>query len=88
MLGRWAVSTLKEDLGPLAATWSPGVLDSGQRPADSGHLAGLESWGLARTGKCTLHTHTAHSTRTAPQQSGPEGDGRWVELHGRRQGGG
>jgi hypothetical protein len=80
--GCWAAgpfSTLKEDLGPLAATWSPG-----QRTADSGDLAGKLGVGADKQ----MHTAHAHCTLTAPQQSGPEGDGRWVELHGRRQGGG
>jgi hypothetical protein len=52
----------------------------------------LESW----TPGCRVggwpgraSVHTAHcAPHTAPQRSGPEGDWRWVGLHGRASGGG
>jgi hypothetical protein len=70
MLGRWAVSTLKEDLGPLAATWSPGVLDSGQRTATSGQWPPgwkVGGWPGQANAHCTRTLHTAHGLHRSSQ---------------------
>jgi len=53
MLGRWAVLDVERGFGATGChleSWT----------ADRTAATWLESWGLARTSKCTLHTHTAH----------------------------